>query len=270
MSVTSELIDRLRRHYIKEPQPGGIFIAECGLNNSFGAQRRVDAVHIGFTRTSGQILRGHEVKVSRADWLHELEQPEKAAVWSDACHEWWLVTPVPELVALGELPPGWGHMVPDPRAKTRFRVLVQAERKPADHTPSWLVMRSLIARLDTLNRNDRHAERQAITAEIREKVAAEHERREQAALTFEQQQKLTAYDELVGHLGLDPAEWRTQHDLLAAARLAPRLSALLSGNRFTDGPGMGVVADDLAKLADTLREAHQELTAITQGKRVAA
>ncbi len=68
----SALTERLRRHYLPRPdQPGGIFLPECGLNNGYAQQRRCDALHIGFTSTTGRVLRGHEIKVTRADWLTE-------------------------------------------------------------------------------------------------------------------------------------------------------------------------------------------------------
>ena len=196
MSVASELVDRLRRHYIKDAaQPGGVFLAECGLNNGFGNQSRVDALHVGFTGTSGRILRGHEIKISRADWLHELDQPDKATVWHDACHEWWLVTPTPDLVRTGELPPGWGHMVPDPRAKTRFRTIERAARKPDDHSPSWLVMRSVLARIDTITRTtlaeERATLREQMHAEMAELLA---QARQQAIISYEDQAKIKPFD----------------------------------------------------------------------------
>ena len=80
---TKTLLGVLRRHYVRRQDfPGGIFLPECGLNGTTG--RRVDAVHIGFTATSGRILRGHEIKVSRSDWLTELSKVDKASTWA-----WW-------------------------------------------------------------------------------------------------------------------------------------------------------------------------------------
>lgn len=155
MSTATDLTDRLEKHYCKKKdQPGGILIRECGLNSA-GPQRRCDALHVGFTSTSGKLLRGHEIKVTRADWLHELDQLDKADVWAEQCHEWYLVTPAADLVHQGELPPGWGHMVPSRRSAVRFDVIVAAERKGRGHTPSWDVVRSILARVDTLHREDR-------------------------------------------------------------------------------------------------------------------
>jgi hypothetical protein len=53
-------------------------------------------------------LHGHEVKVSRSDWLHELKQPDKAEAFKRYMDRWWLVVPDATIVKPGELPEGWG------------------------------------------------------------------------------------------------------------------------------------------------------------------
>ena len=62
----------------------------------------------GFARTQ---LHGHEVKVSRSDWLAELADPSKAEAWKRYCDRWWLVAPA-GVVRDRELPQGWGLLVP--------------------------------------------------------------------------------------------------------------------------------------------------------------
>lgn len=266
MSAASELIERLRRHYIRdEAQPGGVFVAECGLNNGFGDQRRVDALHIGFTGTSGRILRGHEVKVSRADWLHELAQPDKASVWLDACHEWWLVTPVPDMVRLGELPPGWGHMVPDPRARVRFKIVTEAARKsPTAHDPSWLVMRSIIARMDTVTHARRREDSQQLRDEIRAEILKQQQAAQERVLTLEQRTKIETFDELAKLLGPDQSVWQAHYDLVAAAKLAPNLERLL-GSRY-GGESLGQAAAALQALAGNLQATQDALDQIRAGR----
>lgn len=53
---------------------------------------------------------GHEVKVSRSDWLTELRDPNKAAAFVPYMHHWWLVVPDVSIVRRDELPEGWGLM----------------------------------------------------------------------------------------------------------------------------------------------------------------
>jgi len=69
-----------------------------------------------------QVLHGHEVKVSRSDWLAELRDPTKADAWRRYCDRWWLVAP--RDVVRDDLPVGWGHLAPD--SQGRLRVVVQA------------------------------------------------------------------------------------------------------------------------------------------------
>ncbi|GAB4989565.1 MULTISPECIES: hypothetical protein [Mycobacterium] len=171
MSETDTLLALLKRHYIKPGAdlPGGVFLPEVGMNGGWGAGSRCDAIYIGFTSSSGRLLVGHGLKVSRADWLNELNTPGKADAWADECHEWWLVVPSPTIVQAGELPAGWGLMHPG-RSKTRMQVHKPATRKSADHRPSWDAVRSIIARSDTLRATAIHEARAAARKEAEQKI----------------------------------------------------------------------------------------------------
>lgn len=79
--------------------------------------------------SSSQAIHGHEVKVSRADWLTELRDPTKAERIKRYCNFWWLVVPDAAIVKPGELPEGWGLMV---KAGTGLRTKVRAPRMDAD------------------------------------------------------------------------------------------------------------------------------------------
>ena len=67
------------------------------------------------------VLHGHEIKISRSDWIAELAQPLKAEAWKRHCDMWWLVAP--KEVVRDDLPEDWGLIVP---TKTGLRVAVQA------------------------------------------------------------------------------------------------------------------------------------------------
>lgn len=64
---------------------------------------------------------GHEVKVSRSDWLTELDDPSKGA-WRRFTHHWWLVVPDAAIVKPGELPDGWGLLAIGAGGKLRSKV----------------------------------------------------------------------------------------------------------------------------------------------------
>lgn len=79
--------------------------------------------------SSSQAMHGHEVKVSRGDWLTELRDPSKSERIKRYCNFWWLVVSDASIVKDGELPDGWGLIV---KAGEKLRIKVQAvELQPA-------------------------------------------------------------------------------------------------------------------------------------------
>lgn len=68
----------------------------------------------------GLRLHGHEVKVSRSDWLTELRDPGKADAIKRYCDYWWLVVPDPAIVR-DDLPDGWGLLALGRDGKLRVR-----------------------------------------------------------------------------------------------------------------------------------------------------
>lgn len=79
---------------------------------------RADAI---FADSKRSRLICYEIKVSRADLVHELANPAKAEEWGQYCNEFWLVCPArvltPELMQ--RLPPTWG-VYTEPSGRRRF------------------------------------------------------------------------------------------------------------------------------------------------------
>lgn len=84
----------------------------------------------------GATLHGFEVKVSRSDWLVELRDPEKADAFARYCHFWWLAVSDASIVR-GDLPEGWGLMVPDRRGS--MRIVKRAPRREPEPLPFEMV-----------------------------------------------------------------------------------------------------------------------------------
>lgn len=167
--TTKSLLQLLERHYIKPgPFPGGVFVPECGINGS-GSQSRADALYVGFTSTSGRLLVGHEIKVSRADWRKELDTAGKADFWADNCHQWFIVAPGPEIVPKEEVPAGWGLMYPSPRTKTRMQIVLRPDTHK-DRVPSWDAVRSILGRLDTLRATRDESYRRQLDERLRKEI----------------------------------------------------------------------------------------------------
>jgi len=98
--------------------------------------RRCDVIAFNIWHTrSGTKMWGMEIKSSRGDWLNELADPSKAQTFKKYCHHWWLVAPE-HIIKDGELPEGWGHMIPSPRgASLRHKVdapLLEPQDIPRD------------------------------------------------------------------------------------------------------------------------------------------
>lgn len=100
-------------------------------------------------------LHGHEVKVSRSDWLTELRDPTKAETVKRYMHHWWLVVPDTDIVKPGELPNGWGLLV---KSGNKLRAKVAAPRLtpqplPLDFTISLMAAAARTAYRDPLHRD---------------------------------------------------------------------------------------------------------------------
>jgi hypothetical protein len=76
----------------------------------FDARRTADAIAMDLWPSKGLGLFGHEVKVSRSDWLRELKDPTKADEFKRYMDRWWLVAPE-GVASRAEMPAGWGLMV---------------------------------------------------------------------------------------------------------------------------------------------------------------
>jgi len=165
---TKTMLAALMRHYRKPgaPRDGGVLIPEPAAP---GSGRRADLVRIGMTASRGAGIDVHEIKVSRADWLRELDDPEKADAWWPYCTRFWVVAP-PGIVQETELPCGWGLMEPLPRGR-RFRVVAAAQVKAPELSVPLLI--ELLRRAD----NQRLAEIEGLR---REHASAEWKIRDEA------------------------------------------------------------------------------------------
>jgi len=75
-----------------------------------GSNSIADVMVLGAWHSSGNLLEGFEVKVSRSDWLNEVKNPNKSFENMKYCDRWWLVIADPAMVKDGELPADWGMM----------------------------------------------------------------------------------------------------------------------------------------------------------------
>lgn len=125
------LVHELLRKRYGAPAAGNgpryVYAAEVRNKAGFSASRSCDFIAMDTWESGPVRLIGHEVKVSRSDWVHELKQPEKAEAFIRHVAEWWLVVPDRRIVRDGELPQGWGLLAPRGDVLT---AIVKPARKP--------------------------------------------------------------------------------------------------------------------------------------------
>lgn len=94
-----------------------------------GPLRTADFIAIDGWESKKHVIHGHEVKVSRSDWLHELKDPEKAEAFRPFCDYWWLVVSDKSIVR-DDLPEGWGLMVVTNGVARVVKQAKRNERRP--------------------------------------------------------------------------------------------------------------------------------------------
>lgn len=139
-----DVLDALATRYARRSGNGPAFAfvphvrngAGWGGSTGYGGLRTCDALALSLYTSTGFALYGHEVKVSRSDWLRELKDPSKADAFKRYCERWWLVAS--EGVARpDELPDGWGLLVVK---NGRCRAAVQAPKLEYEPMPRGLVV----------------------------------------------------------------------------------------------------------------------------------
>lgn len=152
--------------------PAWAFIPKVRNAAGFNATRTIDALAMSLWPSRGLEIHGHEIKVSRADWLRELKDPAKAEAFARHVDRWWLVVSDATIVKDGELPPTWGLMVATGRGLV---VRVQAPELPATDAP-WMPRSFLAALLRSATRTQdvTPAEVQAAVSAARETWDAQH------------------------------------------------------------------------------------------------
>src|ERR1039457_1110041 len=111
-ATETTVTDALHVRYSQVHGNGRRYAVAAGVRShaGFDARRPADFLAMDLWPSRGLALHGHEIKVSRSDWLRELKEPEKAAEFIPYMNHWWLVASDPRIVREGELPEGWGLM----------------------------------------------------------------------------------------------------------------------------------------------------------------
>jgi hypothetical protein len=181
----SSMIELLHDRYTTRGGNGPRYVGMAHVRSDagFDAKRTADFMALDLWPSKGLVLHGHEVKISRSDWLNELKDPEKAGAFIPHVDYWWLVIADPTMVRDGELPTGWGMMAPGSDGK--LRVIKQAPRlkQPQTRENDWgrtvnapeSVHRGLVAAMLRSASKAANTQASRMTAETMEKFRASHD-----------------------------------------------------------------------------------------------
>lgn len=91
----------------KYEPPVYAFFTEVGNGTGSNWNRYIDAVAFSLYPSMNHEIHGFEIKISRSDFLSEMNHPEKTAESMQYCDRWWLVAPK-GVANKDELPKSWG------------------------------------------------------------------------------------------------------------------------------------------------------------------
>lgn len=149
MSTEREMLDLLvTRYHGLQPHGGNsqmryTFGEHVRSHAGFDAKRTADFIAMDLWPSTGLQLHGHEVKVSRSDWLTELKCPEKSEEFKQYMDRWWLVISDASFVKPGELPKGWGMLAPSFGRLRVVRVAPRLTPLPMPKTQMACLLRSV-------------------------------------------------------------------------------------------------------------------------------
>lgn len=124
----------------RHPAPKWALFSQVRNSTGFSAKpRTADALAMGLWPSIGLYLHGFEIKVSRSDWLREIQDPAKADAIGKHCHYWWIVA-TPKVVKIEELPASWGLLEP---VGNGLRVKSAADKRDPE-LASWEFLASLM------------------------------------------------------------------------------------------------------------------------------
>ena len=131
--VTSfTLMEMLRAKYCL---PWWYTLDEVRDATGFNATRSADAISIGLYASHGLEMIGFEIKVSRSDWIREMQDVNKSHTFAQFCDLWFLVCSDESIARIEEVPSHWGIMVP---AKKKLKVVkMPLKQEPKPITPKF-------------------------------------------------------------------------------------------------------------------------------------
>jgi len=213
-------------------------------------ERRCDGVAIGMWGSTGRLIQGFEVKVSRSDWLRELKDVSKADPFIEQCDRWWLVTGDISVAKPEEIPEAWGWMN---ATKTGLRVQRPAKPLPQDETRIRRLWAFALIRRAAERGDVNSPEFQAVLAKHREQLdrrAKDTLEREAARISPQFAALQKKVDEFEKASGMKLEDWRLGN----VGKLARKLHAISEDGYRGFERTLKQQAQSLEQLAKLTRE----------------
>lgn len=128
--ITAPMVKAALRARFAQPEWAILF--EVGDATGARHTRFADAVAMSLWPSRGLDLHGMEIKVSKYDWQHERQHPEKAETIAAYCDFWWLVTGPGVVQRREEIPTAWGWLEYDGTRLVTIKEPARTEAKTCD------------------------------------------------------------------------------------------------------------------------------------------
>lgn len=131
--ITRDIEELLETKY---SPPRHAFMTQVPNGTGDRKSRTADAIAVGcWSGGDGISISGFEIKVSRSDWLSEIQKPQKAEAFTRYCHRWYVVAPK-GVVKTDEMPASWGLMHP---TKAGLRIASAADLTEPEPIPTSML-----------------------------------------------------------------------------------------------------------------------------------
>lgn len=202
---------------VRYQPPEWCLFFEVSNDTGTNSRRYADAVAMSIWPSRGYAIHGHEIKVSRSDFIAEMRDPAKADAVGEFCDFWWLVTP-PKLVAAEELPTTWGLME---MTGAGMRVKKQAPKRESS-PPTRGFLASMIRRGQDMEQAHIRRAIEKGEAERQARVNREVERRTKE-LREQVEKQAKWQDEFDAAFGVYPPPYTSPAEMAARIKLAQQI-----------------------------------------------
>lgn len=243
---TDEVRRRLR---LRHEWPDWLFFEEVPFEGPDGRTRLADAVALPTYQSRGYIVHGYEIKVTRSDWLRELQDMSKAEAIAKDVDRFWLVLGDNGIATDDEVPSTWGILGPGTDDKLRIRR--QAKQLRAEDAPMPRKFLVTLARKAQKHADDRSAKDRDEAYERGMAAGRERAKYDQQGAPM----KAEAYDRLCDQLVKYRSNGTLDKNQEAEIVEAVKVGRLVLGDRY-DGLSRlpGLLEDAAKRVNDALRD----------------